>query len=76
MRDKGLLIKCDRCEKTGFFRTTGDREADGGYTRWNTFEPADGWTYEPDIGELCPDCSQEFEDIKIEFKHRMARCDE
>lgn len=76
MREKGMLRTCDRCGETTFFKTIGDGEADGGFTRWNKFEPAEGWTYEGGIGDLCPGCSQEFEDIKICFKERMARCDE
>ena len=82
MKEEGLLITCDRCGKTGFFRTTGERATHCG-TRWNTFEPADGWTHEHGIGDMCPRCSKEFEkiklkfeDMKICFKERMARCDE
>lgn len=40
----GKLLICDRCGKQIFLRTTGEGETDGGYTRWNKFEPApDGW---------------------------------
>lgn len=76
MKEKGLLIKCDRCGETGFFKTIGDGEMDGGFTRWNKFESAEGWSCEYDIGDLCPNCSQEFEDMKLGFKHMIARCDE
>lgn len=40
----GKLVACDRCGKQIFVRTIGEGEADGGFTRWNKFEPLpDGW---------------------------------
>lgn len=67
MRQNGELRTCDRCKCTGFFKTIGDGETDGGYTRWNKFEPANGWSVECDIGDLCPDCTREFEKMKRKF---------
>lgn len=54
-RQNGQLRTCDRCGKTIFLKTTGEGELDVGYTRWNKFEDAKGWTTEKDIGDLCPD---------------------
>ena len=70
----GKLVTCDRCGKQIFLKTTGDEERDGGYTRWNKFEPfPDGWAQ---IGvptdflckkhryfRVCPDCFALWEDI-------------
>ena len=40
----GRYTICDRCGAKVFRRCTGEGEADGGYTRWNDFEPLpDGW---------------------------------
>jgi len=63
----GKLVTCDRCSKQIFLKTIGDEERDGGYTRWNKFEPfPDGWEKigvptEPKCREhryllVCPDC--------------------
>ena len=63
----GKLVTCDRCGKQIFLKTIGDEERDGGYSRWNKFEPfPDGWEK---IGiptdtkcrnnryiRVCPDC--------------------
>ena len=41
---KGKLITCDICGAPVFLKTTGEGEADGGYTRWNEFEAfPEGW---------------------------------
>ena len=40
----GQLTTCDRCGAEVFRKAVGEGEADGGYTRWNNFEPyPDGW---------------------------------
>lgn len=40
----GQLVTCDRCGVQVFRRCTGEGETDGGYTRWNDFEPLPaGW---------------------------------
>lgn len=65
----GKLVSCDRCEKTVFVRCTGEGEADGGFTRWNTFEPLpDGWEYHSVVGQLCPECNKEYTSLIENFK--------
>ncbi len=40
----GQLTTCQRCGAQIFRRCTGEGVADGGYTRWNNFEPyPEGW---------------------------------
>lgn len=40
----GQLTTCARCGEQIFRRCTEECEADGGFTRWNTFEPyPEGW---------------------------------
>lgn len=40
----GQLTTCERCGAQVFRRCTGEGETDGGYTRWNNFEPyPEGW---------------------------------
>ena len=70
-RQNGELRTCDRCGVNKFFKTIGDGETDGGYTRWNKFEVAAGWTTECGIGDLCPTCSDLFAEIKQNFAKRV-----
>ena len=72
-RENGQLRTCDRCGKTIFLKVIGDGETDGGYTRWNNFENANGWTVVTDIGDLCPECSGEFEELKKNFKNEIEK---
>ena len=40
----GQLVICERCDTQVFCKCTGEGEADGGFTRWNKFEPLpEGW---------------------------------
>ena len=40
----GKLVTCDRCSASVFLKCTGEDERDGGFTRWNKFEPLpEGW---------------------------------
>lgn len=69
---KGKLVTCDRCGKTVFLRTTGDGEMDGGFTRWNEFEPFPiGWDMRNDIGTLCPKCSEGYKNLLKSFMERV-----
>lgn len=71
MKTNGRLVKCDRCGEEIFCKSTGDGELDGGYTRWNKFEEAPGWSYEHDIGDLCHECTQEYRRLKAEFAKKV-----
>lgn len=66
---KGLLKMCDRCSATVFLETIGDGEADGGFTRWNKFEPAPkGWSYSIDMKKtLCPECTNAYREMLVKF---------
>ena len=66
----GKFISCDRCKKTTFVKAINEREMDGGYTRWTEFEKAEGWTHESFVGDLCPECSFEYDMLKTEFEHK------
>lgn len=67
---KGRLVTCDRCGETTFSKTVGDGEADGGFTRWNKFEPLPpGWGGHKGK-DLCPSCSREWNKIETEFMNR------
>lgn len=63
---KGKLITCDRCGNTVFCRATNEKEIDGGFTRWNEFEKADGWGRE-DGKDLCRSCNDAFAIMKQNF---------
>lgn len=66
---KGLLKMCDRCSATVFLETIGDGEADGGFTRWNKFEPVpDGWSYSSDMKKtLYPECTNAYREMLMKF---------
>lgn len=60
----GKLKTCDRCGATCFLKYAGIGRADGGYTTWDNFEDApDGWAFKAGIGDLCPKCNAEHEEI-------------
>lgn len=69
----GQLTTCQRCGAQIFRKCTGEGEADGGFTRWNNFEPyPEGWdlvavpkTANTGNGNayngymrVCPDCNR------------------
>lgn len=65
---KGMLTTCDRCGVTCFRKCVGEGETDGGFTRWNKFEPyPDGWDYHSETGRLCPECNAEYIKFLNEF---------
>lgn len=66
----GRLLTCDRCGKQIFLNCTGEGEADGGYTHWNTFEKADGWMWVREVGDMCPRCWRDYNEILEAFKRR------
>lgn len=64
----GRLCTCDRCGKNIFRRYVEDRETDGGFTRWNVFEPfPKGWGRHIDIGLLCPECNSQYTELRDNF---------
>lgn len=59
--EKGILTTCDRCETIVFRKFIGTGDLDGGYTKFDKFEPLpDDWLYLSQIGDLCPVCANEF----------------
>ena len=62
----GRLVTCDRCGKSEFTKVTGEKETDGGFTRWSTFEPLWDWGY-VENKDLCPDCFKKWTKIKEDF---------
>ena len=65
----GRKIICDRCGAEIFCAKIGEGETDGGWTKWDKFEPTpDGWGYHSGIGQLCPACNYEYEAILDNFK--------
>lgn len=64
----GQMMTCDRCGDWIFLKCTGEGEMDGGYTRWNNFEPAVGWEYIKNVGMVCPKCWKEYVDMLERYK--------
>ena len=65
----GQMLICDRCGAWTFLKCTGEGELDGGYTRWNEFEDAPGWDRILQIGDVCPKCRQDYEDMLEKYKN-------
>ena len=64
----GKLIECDRCGKTHFLNYTGTESYDCGYTKVDLFDKMpDGWRQHYDIGLLCNECEQAYQDMIDEF---------
>ena len=64
MEVKGKLVSCDRCGEQIFLKCTGEGERDGGFTRWNEFEPfPEGWEHQYNIGRLCPKCNEKYKQL-------------
>lgn len=64
-KTEGEILTCDICGESVFLGYTGDKEADGGYTRWRWREyekPPEGWNSAKvlgiGIGDTCPACSE------------------
>lgn len=67
----GKMVTCDRCGKSIFLKCTGEKEMDGGFTRWNTFEKLpDTWGHHYEVGTLCPDCDAEYVAMVTEFNKK------
>lgn len=66
-RENGQLRTCDKCGRTIFLKSTGEGEMDGGFTRWNKFEDADGWHWREGFKDLCPDCIKKYDELYNEF---------
>ena len=75
----GRLSTCERCGAQVFSKCVGEGETDGGYTRWNKFEPyPEGWASveifpltKPGEGHryllLCPECTGEHAGLMEKF---------
>ncbi len=69
-RVNGQLVTCDRCGENVFVKCTGEKETDGGFTRWNTFESLPiGWGLHGGKN-LCPDCFRAWNKIETEFMNK------
>lgn len=70
----GLLKTCDRCGEQVFLKCTGVGETDGGFTRWNKFEPPpSGWNYIKDVGTVCPKCWEDYAWVLEQYKKRTPQ---
>jgi hypothetical protein len=72
-RVNGQLVTCDRCGENVFRKWTGEKETDGGFTRWDTFKDLpEGWSVVRNMGDLCPDCSAEWNKLETEFMSKKV----
>lgn len=75
-RVNGRMLTCDRCGARIFLKCTGEGEADGGYSRWNNFEPAPKWRWISDIGDVCPECVKDYADMLERYKKCLPQVKE
>lgn len=67
-RENGRVVRCERCGESVFLKCTGEGERDGGFTRWNTFEPLPkGWGLYKWY-DLCPTCNAVWDKIQRDFE--------
>lgn len=69
MKTDGRLVVCDypNCTEQVMLRKVGVGEIDGGYTKFDKFEPMpEGWGYK-DGKDLCPDHHQYYVDMIADF---------
>lgn len=57
---EGKMLTCDVCGKSIFLKFVGEKETDGGYTKWREYENAEGWSSvyvgKIGLGNVCPKC--------------------
>lgn len=64
----GTMETCRRCGRTIFLKHIGTGETDGGWTKWDKFEPLpDDWANIYNVGVLCPECAVMFRNAMIDF---------
>lgn len=60
----GKIIICDRCGKEARLKKLEEKAMDGGFTRYDIFEPSpDGWEKVHDGYLLCPVCSNAYKSM-------------
>lgn len=66
MKKNGMLLTCDRCNASVFLKCTNTTFSGN---QWhNKFENLPtGWGENTEIGDLCPECFKEYEQLKQEF---------
>lgn len=66
MKNNGQLLTCDRCNASVFLKCTSVTFSG---SQWlNKFEDLPtGWKENTEIGDLCPTCYKEYEQVKKEF---------
>lgn len=70
MKNNGLLLTCDRCNAAVFLKCTSTTFDYGQCI--NEFEkPPAGWKVDTNMGDLCPSCSKEYEQLKKEFLEQV-----
>lgn len=77
MKEKVMLLTCDRCQKQVSLKSLGKESFDGGFTNEERFEDKpEGWkavndfSFSVGIGNvkhLCPDCSEKFLNLLNQF---------
>lgn len=60
---EGKLLTCDVCGKSVFLKFVGEKQSDGGYTKWREYEKSDGWIMNVHVGDIwlknvCPECGE------------------
>lgn len=73
---EGKMLTCDMCGKSIFLKFVGEKEADGGFTKWREYENADGWTSlrfgKINFGNLCQSCNERLQNALLKCASEMG----
>lgn len=68
MNKYGRLVTCDRCGTEIFLNRLGEKEQDGGFTKYHEYEPyPDDWEHTLEGMDLCPTCNAYYEKMMERF---------
>lgn len=73
-RVTGQMLTCDRCGAQRFVKALDPKSLDGGFTRVEQYEKADGWEIASGLCKLlCPGCNSEWNRIMRNFMPTVTK---
>lgn len=72
-RTNGQMRTCERCGAWVFLKCTGEGEMDGGFTCWNKFELATGWSVIDGVGDVRPRCREDYAAVLEQYNAMLEQ---